>query len=66
MPQLVAGWSRSLRERRSLFVVGSPAAKLRQLVYLGCQAQSPVLSGGGPDGYRPLRLNWKEAPLWGL
>ncbi len=62
MPYLVAGWSRSLRERRSLFVVGSPAAKLRQLVFPSRRVLVPDLSVPGLVATGRCAINWKEAP----
>jgi len=64
MLHLVAGRSRSLCERRSLFVRGSPAAKLRQLVFPSRQGLSPddLSVRGALAATGRCAINWKEAP----
>lgn len=63
MLHLVAGWSRSLSERRSLFVRGSAAATLRQLVFPSRQGLPPVLSVRyALAATGRCAINWKEAP----
>jgi preprotein translocase subunit YajC len=64
-PHLVAGWSRSPSEHRSLYVRGSRAAKLRQLVFPSRQGLPPDHPRGALAATWPLRHQLEGTPVMG-